>query len=114
MNEWMNHERPPPPSASSTSPATALAQQRGLLPCLFELMQTSILVDGAVSLAQELLAAGPDLFVLSDVSDSVPQQQQHKIDARIDRFVFCLSRPLLCVTAELVVYLTTYLTFLTF
>ena len=48
--------------------ALTLSQLPNLLPVLFELMQTGALVDGAVSLAQELLAAGPDLFVLTDVT----------------------------------------------
>uniref|UniRef100_A0A7S2WD35 Uncharacterized protein n=2 Tax=Rhizochromulina marina TaxID=1034831 RepID=A0A7S2WD35_9STRA len=47
--------------------ASCLSQQPFLLPQLFVLMQHPAVLDGAVSLAQELLAAGPDFFALDNV-----------------------------------------------
>jgi hypothetical protein len=67
-NSTNSNPSPPAPGSAGSAAAASLSQSRTLLPVLFELMQTSLLVDGAVSLAQELLAAGPDLFVLEEVT----------------------------------------------
>ena len=52
--------------------AEAFATHRPLIALLFQLMQHKPLVDAALTLAQELLAVGPDIFPLAAVEDLAP------------------------------------------